>query len=178
MDFSEFKIVPFITQTQIEQAVKRMAQNIKSHYGDRVFTAICVLRGSFMFYSDLIRELEGTNLQCDFLGISSYLGAQNTEDIRITLDLSYSINQKHVLVVEDIADTGLTLQFLSQWLEAKKPKSIKFATLLRKPGNAKVQYPIDFVGFDIPDEFVVGYGLDYQDQFRQLPYIAQLQNLI
>lgn len=139
--------------------------------------AICVLKGSFMFYSDLIRNLN-IDVTCEFLGVSSYHNsAKSSGEVKVTLDLAAPIEGKNVILVEDIVDTGLTMNYLIHYLEARKPKSLTTVTLLHKPDAVVVPCKIDHIGFNIGNDFVVGYGLDYQGYYRNLGYIAQVQNL-
>jgi hypoxanthine phosphoribosyltransferase len=129
-----------------------------------------------MFYADLIRSID-TDLSCDFCGVTSYSGATSSGEVKINLDLSRSIRDKHVVLVEDIVDTGLTMNFLRRHLQAHKPKSLMTVALLMKPDALKEECAVDLVGFKIPNDFVVGYGLDYQGYFRNLGYIAQVSNI-
>ena len=137
----------------------------------------CVLKGSFLFYSDLIRNIQ-TDITCDFYSVSSYHGGTNsTGVVKMNLDLSSSIEGKHVVLIEDIVDTGLTMDYLKKMLEFRKPASITTVALLEKTDALKIDCKVDYIGFKIENEFVVGYGLDYQGYYRNLPYIAQVQNL-
>jgi hypoxanthine phosphoribosyltransferase len=138
---------------------------------------VAVLKGSFLFYADLVRAID-TDLTCDFIGVSSYNDSmQSSGEVKINLDLSRSIRDRHVVLVEDIVDTGLTMNYLRRHLEAHKPKSLTTVSLLMKPDALKEECKVDLVGFKIPNDFVVGYGLDYQGYFRNLPYIAQVSNI-
>jgi hypoxanthine phosphoribosyltransferase len=141
------------------------------HQGQRL-TAVCVLKGSFIFMADLLRAMPEQDVVCEFLGVSSYEGTQSTGAVRLTQDLRASIEGKHVLLVEDIVDTGLTLAFLKKTLLLRGPASLQIATLLDKPSRRKVEIKADYVGFEIPDAFVVGYGLDLDQEYRNLPYIG------
>ncbi|HEY0711207.1 MAG TPA: hypoxanthine phosphoribosyltransferase [Polyangia bacterium] len=133
-----------------------------------------VLRGAFIFMADLVRALPREHV-CDFLAVRSYGDATETSGVvEITNDLSLPIEGKHVLLVEDIVDTGLTLKYLIKLLEARRPKSLRVAALLSKPSRRRVEVPIDFVGFEVEDRFVVGYGLDAAQKYRHLPYVAEL----
>ncbi len=137
----------------------------------------CVLKGSFMFYSDLIRAIDA-DIRTDFIGCSSYGDAtKSTGEVKLTLDLTHSIEGKHVMIVEDIIDTGLTMNYLSKTLSARNPKRIMSASLLLKPDAMKVKFKADYVGFEIANDFVVGYGLDYQGYYRNLAHIARVENL-
>jgi len=135
---------------------------------------IGVLKGCFVFLSDLVRSIE-LEMSIDFLGLSSYeASTESSGVVRMTQDLSMSIEGEHVLVVEDIVDTGLTMKYLLENLETRRPESMSVCTLLTKPENLEVDVPVDYEGFSVPDEFVVGYGLDYAQRYRNLPEIAVL----
>lgn len=166
----------YISEEQIQTKVREMGVKLSKHFEGKEVVAICILKGSFMFYSDLIRNLKG-DVQCEFFGVSSYTGMSSSGEVKVTLDLSKPIEGKHVLLVEDIVDTGLTMNYLKQNMLSRKPKSLTTVSLLEKPDAKKVTCEVDHVGFRIPNDFVVGYGLDYQGHYRNLPYIAQVQNL-
>jgi len=166
----------YISEEQIQTKVREMGEKLSKHFDGKEVVAICILKGSFMFYSDLIRNLKG-DVQCEFFGVSSYTGMSSSGEVKVTLDLSKPIEGKHVLLVEDIVDTGLTMNYLKQNMLSRKPKSLTTVSLLEKPDAKKVACEVDHVGFRIPNDFVVGYGLDYQGHYRNLPYIAQVQNL-
>ncbi|MCX7675421.1 MAG: hypoxanthine phosphoribosyltransferase [Bdellovibrionaceae bacterium] len=172
---TELTLIPYLSADQIKKRVSELAREIEKHYKGEPFVAVCVLKGSFMFYSDLTRELSNCDMECEFLSVSSYAGTESTGEVKIHLDLGHSIANKHVLLIEDIVDTGLTMVFLRNWLQQRQPKSLKLATLLFKPDSLKTKIDLDFVGFKIPSDFVVGYGLDYQGYYRNLPHIAQVQ---
>jgi hypoxanthine phosphoribosyltransferase len=169
------KLSTYISEADIQKKVKELGQTLSERFKGSELVAICVLKGSFVFYSDLIRAVE-TDVQCEFFGVSSYQGTQSSGEVKVTLDLGHSIEGKDVLLVEDIIDTGLTMNYLKANLMARKPKSLTTICLLEKPDALKVPCKIDLVGFKIPNDFVVGYGLDYQGFYRNLPYIAQVQN--
>ncbi|MCS6838681.1 MAG: hypoxanthine phosphoribosyltransferase [Bdellovibrionaceae bacterium] len=171
------RLSPYLSAEKIQSRVKELAREISPHFfpSSEPLIAVCVLKGSFMFYSDLIRELDG-NIECEFLAVSSYSGMTSSGEVKVTLDLNRAIEGKNVLLVEDIVDTGLTMNFLIQWLKSRKPKNLKTVALLLKPDALKTKCDLDFVGFKIPNDFVVGYGLDYQGYYRNLPYIAQVQS--
>lgn len=171
------KLSTLIAADQIQKRVKEIAQKITQDYKGRDLVAVGVLKGSFLFYADLIREIE-LDLMCDFCGTSSYGdGSTSSGEVRLTMDLQTSIKGKDVLLVEDIVDTGLTMNFLKKHLASKGPRSITTAALLFKPTALKEDCPIDHVGFEVGNDFVVGYGLDYQGYFRQLPYVARVENM-
>jgi hypoxanthine phosphoribosyltransferase len=166
-----------IDEKKLAARVKEMGQEITKISKDEELLAVCVLKGSFIFYSDLIRNVEA-DLRTDFLGCSSYgNSSQSSGEVKLTLDLTHGIEGKNVLIVEDIVDTGLTMNFLVNTLKARNPKRIFTAALLFKPKALKVDFKPDFVGFEVGNEFVVGYGLDYQGYYRNLPYIAQVTSL-
>jgi hypoxanthine phosphoribosyltransferase len=160
-----------ISQEKIAQRVRELGAKITKEYAGQPIVVIGVLKGSFIFLADLVRSIENP-VTIDFLGVSSYAGTESTGVVKITHDLTKPIAGKHVLVVEDIVDTGLTLQYLVENLKTRNPASLKVACLLDKPSRAKVRVPLEYVGFTIDDEFVVGYGLDYDGIYRNLPHIA------
>jgi hypoxanthine phosphoribosyltransferase len=157
---------------QIAERVAVLGHAITAAYQGRSLCVVGVLKGSVLFYADLVRQVD-LPLTCEFIGISSY--GNDTESsgvVQITTDLQHSIEGQDVLLVEDIIDTGLSMRYLLANFATRKPRSLKVCTLLEKPENAKVQVPIDYVGFRIPNEFVVGYGLDLAGRYRNLPYIG------
>ncbi len=163
-----------IGKEQIAARVRELGAQITRDYAGRNLNLVAVLKGSFLFLADLCREIQ-LPLTVDFLGISSYGDRTSTSGvIRITSDLTQPCNGKDVLVVEDIVDTGLTMRYLLDNLATRKPASLKVCTLLHKPSRARVQTPIDYLGFTVPDVFVIGYGLDYQGRYRNLPFIGVL----
>jgi hypoxanthine phosphoribosyltransferase len=166
-----------ISEKQIQTRVKEMGAKLSDRFNNNEVIAICVLKGSFVFYSDLIRNIN-TDVICDFFAVSSYGNSMSSSgQVKLGLDISSNVEGKHVLLVEDIVDTGLTMKYLQDYLQMRNPKSLTTATLLHKPSAKKVDCKLDLVGFEIPNEFVVGYGLDYQGVYRNLPYIAQVQNM-
>lgn len=160
----------------IARRVQELGAQIAADFaGQDNLVLVTILKGSVMFAADLARAID-LPLTMDFLGLSSYQGGtESTGVVRITNDLSRSVEGKHVLVVEDIVDTGLTMHFLLENLATRRPESVRICTLLHKPSRAKVQLPLDYVGFTIPDAFVVGYGLDYAEKLRNLPYVGILK---
>lgn len=166
----------YISEEKIQSKVKEIGEALTTQFRGKDVVAICVLKGSFVFYSDLIRNIH-TDLDCEFFGVSSYNGGTSSSgEVKVTLDLASPIEGRHVLLVEDIVDSGITMNYLKKSLESRKPASITLVSLLEKPEALKVPCKMDHVGFKITNEFVVGYGLDYQGYFRNLPYIAQVQN--
>lgn len=171
----QLNLKPYITEEQLQKKVHEMGAALTDRFKGKDVVAICVLKGSFMFYSDLIRNIN-TDVTCEFFGVSSYHGATSSGEVKVTLDLSHPIENKHVILVEDIVDTGITMNYLKNSIMARKPASLTTVALLEKPAALKVPCKLDFVGFQITNEFVVGYGLDYEGFYRNLPYIAQVQN--
>jgi hypoxanthine phosphoribosyltransferase len=164
---------PLIDAATLAQRVGDMGSTIARKIPPGDLVVVGVLRGAFVFMADLVRALPREHV-CDFLAVRSYGDATETSGVvEITSDLSLTIEGKHVLLVEDIVDTGLTLKYLLKLLEARKPASLQIAALLSKPSRRRVEIPVDFVGFDVPDVFVVGYGLDAAQRFRHLPYVAE-----
>ena len=160
----------------IQARVKELAQEIERDYpdGDEIHM-VCVLKGGFVFMSDLVRNMS-TRVSMDFIAVSSYgAGTKSSGEVRFQKDLDTSLENRHVIVVEDIVDTGLTLKYLQEILRSRAPKSLRTACLLSKPSRRKVEVPVDYIGFTIEDRFVVGYGLDYAEKYRTLPHIAVLQ---
>lgn len=176
MNAKNLELKTYISEEKLQAKVKQIGATLTQKFKDQKVTAICVLKGSFMFYSDLIREID-TDLTCEFFGVSSYnSGTTSSGEVKVTLDLSTPIEGRHVILVEDIVDTGLTMNYLKTSIESRKPASLTTVALLEKPEALKVPCKLDHVGFQITNEFVVGYGLDYDGYFRNLPYIAQVQN--
>lgn len=169
------KIEPLFTAEAIHERVKELADEITADYQNEEPVLVGVLKGSFIFLADLARETNLHALQIDFMGVESYKkGTKSSRQPIITKDLSIDISDHHVLLVEDIVDTGYSLQTLMKILSVRSAKSIKTCALLSKPDRREVEVPIDFLGFTIPDEFVVGYGLDFNQKYRELPYIGIL----
>lgn len=165
-----------ITEAQLAARVEELGNEINRDYANstRPLLFIGILRGSVIFYADLVRKIKG-NVILDFMSISSYGCSHKTSgEVRLLKDLNESIEDKDVIIVEDIVDTGLTLSYLKESLMSRKPASMKVCCLLDKPERRKVDLKADYVGFTIPNEFVVGYGLDYSQQYRHLPYIGIL----
>ncbi len=167
-----------ITEQQINEKIRELAKQVSDDYperGDRDdLVLVAVLKGAVMFMTDLSRALT-VPVQMEFMAVSSYGSATSSSGVvRILKDLDRDIAGRHVLIVEDIIDSGLTLSWLLKNLESRSPASLEVCTLLRKPDAVKVEVPVRYVGFEIPNEFVVGYGLDYAERYRDLPYIGTL----
>lgn len=169
------KISTLISQEELQKRIRELAQEISRDYQGRDLLLIGVLKGSFMFLADLLREMDHS-VEIDFMGTSSYgASTQSSGEVRITKDLEKSVAGRHVLLVEDIVDTGLTLRYLVDTLRARQPASLKVCALLDKPARRRVRISLDYYGFIIPNAFVVGYGLDYQEKYRGLPYVGVLE---
>ncbi len=163
------------TEEQLKQRCKELGAEITRDYQDKEVVLITILRGSYIFMADLSRCIN-LKAQIDFMSISSYgAGTSSTGQVAITKDLSGPIAGKHIIVVEDILDTGNTLSYLLKLLEQRNPASIRLCTLLDKPDRRKKPVEVHYKGFTIPDAFVVGYGLDYAEHYRNLPYIGVLK---
>ena len=163
-----------ITQDKIRQAVVKLTSEIRRDYQGKQPLLIGILKGSFVFMADLVREL-GLPVEIDFVKLSSYgSGMETSGKVKIVQGLKTPIKDRDVLVVEDIVDTGLTVSFLMKYLQKKKPASLKLCALTDKPSRRKVTLPIDYLGFTVPDKFIVGYGIDWNEKFRYLRDICYL----
>lgn len=165
-----------IPENQIQKKVEQLGEQISRDYQGKELFCIGVLRGAIIFLADLARFIK-VPMVIDFISISSYgISTESSGVVRILKDLDENIENKDVLIVEDIIDTGLTLDYLLRMLRSRKPASLKVCTLLNKKERKKIDVPIDYCGFDIPDKFVVGYGLDYNGLYRNIPYILVLKS--
>jgi hypoxanthine phosphoribosyltransferase len=170
------RLRPFITRDQLRERVEALGRGITEDYAGTELVLVCVLKGSFVFCADIARAID-LPLRIEFLGVRSYGDATVSSGVvEITQDLSRAIEGEHVLVVEDIVDTGLTSAFLLEHLRARRPASVKLCALLHKPNRSRRAVPIDYLGFSIEDEFVVGYGLDQGQQYRNLPDLCILED--
>jgi hypoxanthine phosphoribosyltransferase len=164
-----------ISEQEIQERIRTLAAEIERDYpkGDEIHL-VAVLKGGFMFLADLVRAMS-TGVTMDFMALSSY-GKETTSSgqVRVLKDLDSSLENRHVIIVEDIVDTGLTLHYLQDILRARAPRTVRTACLLSKPSRRRVDVSVDYIGFTIDDHFVVGYGLDYAEKYRNLPYIAIL----
>ena len=175
MAFYEQDVGTHIDEQKLQARVRELGAQITRDYAGKDLTLICVLKGSSFFCTDLARQVD-LPLTLEFLGVSSYHGGtETTGEVRITTDVSKPMAGKHLLIIEDIIDTGLTMSFLLENLRARHPASLKVCTLLEKPARARTQVPIDYKGFVIDDVFVVGYGLDYAERYRNLPFIGVMK---
>lgn len=168
-----------LTEEEIQEAAKHLAAQIERDYaGEEEIVLVGLLKGSVQFMVDLLKNI---NMKCkiDFMCVSSYgKGTTSSGRVNIVKDLSDPIDGKNVIIVEDIIDSGHTLDFIGKYFVAKNAKSVRICTLLNKPSRRVVEIDVDYIGFEIPDEFVVGYGLDYQEYYRNLPYIGVLKSEI
>ena len=165
----------FFTKEQIAEAVKKLGQRITEDYAGKAPVMVCILKGASLFFADLIREID-LPLTIDFMVVSSYGGSNTTSSglVKIIKDLDGDLSGKDVLIVEDILDTGVTLSNLVPMLKMRNPNSVKICTILDKPSRRKADIQPDYEGFQVPDEFVVGYGLDYDEVYRNLPEVGIL----
>lgn len=163
-----------ITKDQIQQRVKELAQQINFDYRNKELVVIGVLKGAYAFLADLVKELK-SDISIDFVQIQSYEGTESSGNIELKKEITINIHRKHVLIVEDILDTGMTLSNLLVYLSVLDPLSVKIAVLLDKPARRQVAIKADYVGFKIQNKFVYGYGLDYKEKFRNLQEIRVLE---
>jgi hypoxanthine phosphoribosyltransferase len=167
--------IVLIGEDELAARIASLAQEIRQDLPSGQVHLICVLKGAFMFLADLIRSLEG-HVTIDFMACSSYgAGTSSSGEVRLSKDLDTGIEGRDVIVVEDIVDTGLTLHYLQEILQARGPRSLRTACLLSKPSRRQIDVKVDYTGFTIEDKFVVGYGLDYSEQYRNVPYIGVLE---
>ena len=165
---------PIIDQEEMHKRIRDLGRQIATDYEGRDLLLVGVLKGAFAFYADLARAIQ-LPLRVDFLVVTSLESQAKTfEKVKIVSDLTEDIKGQDILLVEDIVDSGLTVSYLKKILLAKQPRSVKVCTLLDKPDRRKVKVAVDYIGFSIPNKYVVGYGLDYQNKYRNLPYIAVL----
>ncbi len=163
-----------VTRDEIAKRVKELGEEISSDYKGEPLTMVCTLRGASIFFADLVREING-DIELDFISASSYgAGTKSSGEVKMIKDLSSPIKDKNVIIVEDIIDTGITLSYLTKLLKAREPKSLKVCALLDKKARREVEFEGDYIGFEIENEFVVGYGLDYNEKMRQLPDVCVL----
>lgn len=164
-----------ISTEQIQVRIGELGAEIASDYADEPLHLICVLNGAFIFMADLVRAID-LPITVDFLSVSSYGSRTETSgEVRLVKDLDQSLKNKHVLLVEDIVDTGLTMQYLLNYLRGRGPLSVKVASLLSKPSRRKVDVVVDYLGFEVEDAFVYGYGLDVGHKYRNIPFVTSQQ---
>lgn len=163
-----------ITEEEIALRLEELGKAITQDFANEDLVVICVLKGAFMFCSDLIKKINRP-IKLEFISLSSYGDSTNSSgNVRLEMDITANIEGKNVLIVEDIVDSGLTIKTLLEMMSVRKPKTVKLASLLFKPVKLKHQVKIDYLGFEIEDKFVIGYGLDYAGRYRELPYIGIL----
>jgi hypoxanthine phosphoribosyltransferase len=169
-----------LSEEQIREKTTELAKQVSADYAgaEGGLLLVCVLKGAVMFMADFSRELgrTGPSIEMEFMAVSSYgSGTSSSGVVRILKDLDRDIAGRHVVIVEDIVDSGLTLSWLMKYLQSRSPASVEVVALVRKPDAVKVSVPVKYIGFDIPNEFVVGYGLDFAERYRELPYIGVLK---
>lgn len=164
-------VKPFIETEKLQHRIKELGAQITRDFNGEPVVMVGVLNGSFLFLADLVRTLN-LPVQIEFVSLSSYEGTESTGQVRFHLDVKQNLEGKNVVLVEDIVDTGLTIQFLLKHFKLKNPKTLKLCSLLRKKARLKTEVNIDYLGFDIEDKFVIGYGLDFNGDYRELPYIG------
>jgi len=163
-----------INKIKLEKRIEEIAKQIDKDYEGKEIVLIGILKGSVMFMAELAKNIK-SNVELDFMDVSSYEGTESTGNVKIKKDIRNSIEGKEVVIVEDIIDTGRTLTYVIEHLKQKNPNSIKIATMLSKPSRRVIELDVDYIGFTIEDKFVIGYGLDYDEKFRNLPYIGYIE---
>ncbi|TJX67875.1 hypoxanthine phosphoribosyltransferase [Soehngenia saccharolytica] len=164
-----------VSEEQIKKRVKELGEQITKDYQGKEPVVVGILKGAVVFLSDLIREIK-IPIHIDFMAVSSYgKSSISTGEVRIIKDLDFSVEDKDIIIVEDIIDTGLTLGYLKELLIKRGADSVKICTLLDKPERRKININVDYTGFTIPDEFIIGYGLDYNEKYRNYPFVAALK---
>ena len=163
-----------INKTRLEKRIEEIAKQIDKDYQGKEIVLIGILKGSVMFMTELAKNIK-SNVELDFMDVSSYEGTESTGTIKINKDIRDSIEGKDVIIVEDIIDTGRTLTYVVEYLKQKRPNSIKIATMLSKPSRRVLELDVDYIGYSIEDKFVIGYGLDYNEKYRNLPYIGYIE---
>lgn len=167
-------IKTLIDEKEIQDRIKILADKIQKDYDNEEIVIVCILKGAAFFATELAKRINSPIIM-DFMKVSSYEGTESSGEINFTLDISTDIQNKNVVIVEDIIDTGRTLKYLKEYLTKKSPKSLKICTLLNKKERRVVDLEPDYLCFDIPDKFVIGYGLDYDEKYRNLPYIGFIE---
>ncbi|MBE0642780.1 MAG: hypoxanthine phosphoribosyltransferase [Bacteroidetes bacterium] len=165
------RFVPYILVDRLQDRIRELAAQISADLDGHTPIFICVLNGAFMFFADLVRHVT-IDLEVDFLKLSSYGERKiSSGQVELVKDLNCEVEGRHIVLVEDIVDTGYSIEFMKKWIEKKNPASLKIVTLLHKPASTKIAHKLDYVGFEIPPQFVVGFGLDYAQKARNLPAI-------
>lgn len=163
-----------INKSKLEKRIEELGKQIEKDYQGKEIVFVGILKGSVMFMTELAKNVK-SNVELDFMDVSSYQGTESTGTVTINKDIRNSIEGKDVILVEDIIDTGRTLTYVLEYLKQKNPNSIKIATMLSKPSRRVMELNVDYIGFSIEDKFVVGYGLDYNEKYRNLPYIGYIE---
>lgn len=162
-----------ISKKQLNKRLSELATQLDKDYEGKEIIALCVMRGSVFFATDLTLKMK-TKMKLDFITVSSYQGTENSGNIELVENLRESIKDKDVLVIEDIIDTGKTMSYLLEYLKTKEPKSLKLCVLADKPSRREVEVPIDYIGFEVPNKYIVGYGFDIDNYYRNIPYIGYI----
>ena len=166
---------PLLTEAEIQKKVKELGVKITEEYEGKDLLVIGILKGAYIFFADLVRSIK-LPVKIDFIIASSYgIRTKTSGEVKILSDLREPVKRRDVLIVDDIVDSGLTISYLKKFVSSKGPKSLKICVLLDKPERRKTEVTLDYVGFTIPNKYVVGYGLDYQNKYRNLPYVAVLE---
>lgn len=168
------KINILINEKRLEKRIEELGKEIERDYEGKDIVFIGILKGSVMFMAQLAKNIKN-NMEFEFMEVASYEGKESTGKIKINKDINDSIKGKNVIIVEDIIDTGRTLTYLVEYLKQKEPKSLKIVTMLSKPSKRIMELNVDYIGFSIDDKFVIGYGLDYNQKYRNLPYIGYIE---
>lgn len=167
------KVNILISESKIQNRLDELAKNIMRDYKDEDLVFIGVLKGAAIFMVELAKRIKN-NVEFEFIQVESYEGEESTGTIKLTQDLTGKIEDKNIIIIEDIIDTGRTLEYLKDYISKQNPKSIKICALLSKPSRRVVELDVDYIGFQIPDEFVIGFGMDYNQKYRNLPYIGKI----
>lgn len=165
----------WINKSKLEKRIQELAKQIEKDYKNKEIVMVGILKGSVMFMTELAKNIK-SNVELDFMDVSSYEGTESTKKVTINKDIRNSIEGKDVIIVEDIIDTGRTLTYVLEHLKQKNPNSIKIVTMLSKPSRRIMELNVEYIGFAIEDKFVVGYGLDYKEKYRNLPYIGYIES--
>lgn len=163
-----------ISREQLEKRLFELAEQLDAYYQGKEIIALCVMRGSVYFAIELTLKMK-TKMQLEFITLSSYEGTESSGKINLVTDLRESIENKDVLIIEDIIDTGRTMSYLLEYLKSKNPRSLKLCVLADKPSKREIEVPIDYIGFEVPNKFIVGYGFDIDNYYRNIPYIGYIE---
>lgn len=163
-----------ISREEIEKRISELAEELDTHYEGKEIIALCVMRGSVFFAVELTLKMK-TKMRLEFITLSSYNGTESSGNIELVENLRESLENKDVLIIEDIIDTGRTMSYLLEYLKSKNPRSLKLCVLADKPSRRVVEVPIDYIGFEVPNKFIVGYGFDIDNYYRNIPYIGYIE---